>query len=145
VQDCLGYIRRLNIPVDEISISGLDIDDGADATAPSSVFLESLICSPIALAGTIVIICFLFCPHAQSESICLIVGTAYCAALFQINCAEEDGRNLRGKVQIAIRVSKLYEQNSVRAIMQEFGAVVTVTALNPDFGPKRKPPPMLPS
>jgi len=95
----------------------------------------------LALAGAIVVSGIFVCAYFGNVQLALLL---FFLSLLQLPCEVRNGENVRGKVKIAICVSKLAEQNSVKAIMQEFGAVVTLT-LKPDFRPKIEPPPLLPT
>ena len=147
VADCLGYICRLNIPDDKISVSGLDSNN-----APNTDFFGSddLLGSSLRLTGAIVFIGIFFCAYiANVQMALLLVWLMICTvapkALFHLPCEQQESQCVRGRVEIAICVSKLSEQNAVRAIMQEFGAVVTLEIQKSDFGPKLEPPPLFPS
>lgn len=131
VMDCLGYICRL-VPIDKISISDLDSNNDPNTSGTFLEYSEGAFGSlKLVLAGAVFVTGIFFCAYIGNVQLALLL---FFLSIIQLPCEARDGEHVRGKVEIAIGVSKLSEQNSIRAIMQEFGAVVTLKALKSDFG-----------
>ncbi len=111
VVDCLGYLGRLSIPVENMSVSGLDSGDWEhDTWRFTTGFAEFLFIAMLSLAGATAAAAIVFCANRANAQLELLfgwlMGCAVASVLLEFPLEKQDAENARGKVEIAIRFSQ---------------------------------------